>query len=281
MKSIFSKNDHIYAIAILIIIACYFQTVHADSEPSVSTDKHAYSYGETIIVNFSNAPGKDSDWICIVPSGSPNNEVGDYKHMPKGVARGVLHFDSPSPGEYEVRAFYNYRQLGYVAAARYSFLVNSTSKYEKEDTLRKANYSSYKEGVIKQVFDASGYSKEQIFNGAKIWISENFRSAKAVLEYENKEAGTIIGNGNIPFPCQGFQCIGTGGWKVSFTMRADIKDQKFRLTFTNLRVFGTDRGLYDGPIGRESSFNNVKDALSGFGREIVASLKKEQSKDDW
>jgi hypothetical protein len=273
MKSIITKNGQIYFIILSIIVACWCQTGHTDAASLISTDKDTYNYGEVIKVNFSNALGKESDWICIVPSGSPDTEAGDYKNMPKGLAEGVLTFDSPSPGKYELRAYYDYSRKGYVVSARYNISVTSTLEYE--------NSSSYKDGTIKKIFDAPGYSKEQIFDGAKIWISENFRSAKAVLEYENKETGIIIGNGNIPFPCQGWKCMGTGGWKLSFTMRTDIKDQKFRLTFTNLRVFGTDRGLYDGPIGRESTFNNVKDKLSEFGNQMLASFKKEKSKDNW
>ena len=279
MNLIISNNKYIYSGIILIIMVVACQLSNADSSAILSTDKENYNHGEVIKVIFSNAPGRDTDWICIVPSGSSVYTEGDWKNMPQGRSQGVLTFNPPAPGEYEVRAFYNYRQAGYMVTARHSFSVNSTP--EKEDALRNANYSSYAEGIIKQVIDAPGYSKEQIFDGAKIWISENFRSAKAVLEYENKEAGTIIGNGDIPFPCQGLQCMGTGGWRVGFTMRADIKDQKFRLTFTNLRIFGTDRGLYDGQIGRERSFNNVKDALSGFGYQMLVSLKKEKSKNDW
>ncbi len=273
MKSIITKDRQIYSIIISIIFSLCYQTGLAGVASLVSTDKDTYNYGEIIKVNFSNALGKESDWICIAPSGSPDTEAGDYKNMPTGLAEGLLSFDAPSPGKYEVRAYYDYGRKGYVVSARHNILVTSTPEYE--------NSSSYKDGTIKKIFDAPGYSQEQIFDGAKIWISENFRSAKAVIEYENKETGTIIGNGNIQFPCQGWKCMGTSGWKVSFTMRTDIKNQRFRLTFTNLRVFGTDRGLYDGPIGRESSFNDVKDKLSNFGNQMLESFKKEKNKDNW
>ena len=59
--------------------------------------------------------------------------------------------------------------------------------------------------TFERVVEAPGYSKEQIFNGTKIWIAENFKSAKAVLEYENKDTGTIIGNGIISYPCSGLE----------------------------------------------------------------------------
>jgi len=60
------------------------------------------------------------------------------------------------------------------------------------------------------VFETPGFSKDQIFTSTKIWIAENFRSAKSVIEYENKEEGTLIGKGAIPSPCQRIS-MGTKG----------------------------------------------------------------------
>ena len=143
--------------------------------------------------------------------------------------------------------------------------------------------------TFERIVEAPSYSKEQIFNGTKIWIAENFKSAKAVLEYENKDAGTIIGNGIISYPCRGLDCIAKARWKVPFTMRVDIKDQKFRLTFSNLhlswppsynRTFGAQAG-HDGPISTQSDLDAVKPELLKFGDQILASLGKEKSKKDW
>lgn len=35
-------------------------------------------------------------------------------------------------------------------------------------------------------FEAPGATKDQIYNATKVWIAENFRSAKAVIEYDNQ-----------------------------------------------------------------------------------------------
>ena len=130
--------------------------------------------------------------------------------------------------------------------------------------------------TFERVFEAPGYSKEQIFNGTKIWIAENFKSSKAVLEYENKETGTIIGNGIIPYPCKGLECIGKAEWKVPFTMRVDIKDEKFRLTFSNLhlswppsynRTYGAQPG-HDGPVGTKGDLDKIKPELLYFGNQL-------------
>jgi hypothetical protein len=139
--------------------------------------------------------------------------------------------------------------------------------------------------TIEKVFDAPGYSKDQVFDATKIWVAENFRSAKAVLEYENKDAGTIIGNGSIPYPCKGLECIGASDWKVPFTMRVDVKDQKFRLTFTNVHLSWTAqpgvRTAYDGPPARKGAIDNIRPVLLGFGDQLLTSFAKDKGKSNW
>lgn len=89
---------------------------------------------------------------------------------------------------------------------------------------------------VESVINMPGFSKDQIYAGTKSWIAENFRSAKAVIQDDDKDAGRIIGNGNIKYPCSGFSCMTKSDWKLDFTMRVDIKDQKMRVTFTNLGI---------------------------------------------
>ena len=95
----------------------------AQGAPQVKTDKDVYSEGEKVQVNFFSAPGYSRDWICIVAAGSPDTDAGDYQYMPNGENQGVLTFDAPAPGKYEVRAYYNYSRNGYVVSARHSFSV--------------------------------------------------------------------------------------------------------------------------------------------------------------
>ena len=45
--------------------------------------------------------------------------------MPRGLGQGSLIFNPRSPGEYEVRAYYNYSRNGYVVSGRYAFSVVS------------------------------------------------------------------------------------------------------------------------------------------------------------
>ena len=139
------------------------------------------------------------------------------------------------------------------------------------------------------VVEISGIPKDQIFNSTKAWIAENFHSAKAVIEYENKEEGALIGNGIVPYPCRGIDCIAKSDWTVPFTMRVDMKEQRFRLTFSNIGLsippsynstFGAMRG-HDGPIGMQSDLDAVKPKLLAFGDEIAKSIRNNIASKNW
>jgi hypothetical protein len=99
----------------------------------VSTDRRNYAPGESIRVHFSGAPGYNRDWICIVPSDSPDTDGGDYQYMPGGMSQGTLTFTAPAPGNYEVRAYYNYQTNGYRVSSRYPFTVQGQRIFSESD----------------------------------------------------------------------------------------------------------------------------------------------------
>jgi hypothetical protein len=100
-----------------------FALAYSEPYPLIQTDKDIYAYGEEIRVHFGNAPGYSSDWICIAPQGSPDTYAGDYKYMSNGMVEGVMIFKGPMPGNYEVRAYYNYSPMRYIVSARFPFTV--------------------------------------------------------------------------------------------------------------------------------------------------------------
>lgn len=141
------------------------------------------------------------------------------------------------------------------------------------------------EMIVERVVQAPGHGKDEIFEYTKMWIAQNFRSAKAVLEYENKDAGRIIGNGSMRYPCEGISCIGKGDWTLKFTMNVDIKDERFKISFTNLGVswpYAPQRAAYDGPLTTSGSIKESKPVLLAYGDEILAYMNKTETRDsDW
>lgn len=145
------------------------------------------------------------------------------------------------------------------------------------------------ERTIVQVFEAPNYSKDQIFTGAWMWMAEHFKSAKAVIEYENKDEGVIIGNGVIKYPCSGaMECMFKPDWTVPFTMRVESKDGRFRLTFTNVHLAwpakyssGIATAAADGPVWQRRDMDKIRPALLKFGEELTASLTNAKASSVW
>lgn len=139
-----------------------------------------------------------------------------------------------------------------------------------------------------RVVESKGSSKDVIYESTKMWIAENFRSAKAVLEYEDKEAGKIIGNGSIKYPCSGLDCVAKDDWRVLFTMKVEAKDERFRMTFSNLRLtwppsynsLGAQPG-HEGPISTQGDLNKVKPVLLKMGDDIAAFIKSSANNSEW
>jgi len=72
-------------------------------------------------------------------------------------------------------------------------------------------------------------------------------------------------------------------------MRVDIKDQKFRITFSNLnlswpasydRTFGA-QPAHDGPIVNKGDLDAVRPGLLKFGDKLLASFGKDKGKGNW
>lgn len=140
-----------------------------------------------------------------------------------------------------------------------------------------------------RVVEAPGFTKDQLYNGSKMWIAESFKSAKDVIEHHSKEDGVIIGNGVIPYPCTGMECSGRDRTKVPFTMKVETKDNRFRLTFSNIKIDSPE--VSNGgflivpamtmPMNNQGELDAIKPVLLHFGDEILASMSNNKANSNW
>lgn len=79
--------------------------------------------------------------------------------------------------------------------------------------------------------------RDRLFDTALLWLAESARSSKSVIDLKDKELGTIIGNGT--------STLGIA-WGVnvpmSFKLKIEVKDNKYRLTFSQVQL-NFDYGL--------------------------------------
>ena len=116
------------------------------------------------------------------------------------------------------------------------------------------------EDVI-EVIDVPNKTKDQIFEDSKIWIAQSFKSANNVIQYADKETGSIIGKGNIQYPCDGFiDCGAFGNDKVNFTIKIDSKDNKARVGISDItRTSLTHvQGGFNINMGQEAPINIIE-----------------------
>jgi hypothetical protein len=127
------------------------------------------------------------------------------------------------------------------------------------------------------IYEAPSAPKDKIYTLSKTWIAENFRSAQRVIDLENKDEGLIIAKGAIAYPCDGVECVAKGKWIVSFTMRMDIKDDRFRLTFSNLAISMPQ----EVPMRMRGDLESIRPRLLAFGPDLQAAISNGKARKDW
>ncbi|MDF0589842.1 hypothetical protein [Candidatus Methanocrinis natronophilus] len=77
-------------------------------QSTISASPSAVNLGDEITVNYSGAPGFDTDWIAIYRTGAANERYGGWYYL-RGEESGTLTFTAPmEAGDYEFRMFKNW-----------------------------------------------------------------------------------------------------------------------------------------------------------------------------
>ena len=83
-----------------------------------------------------------------------------------------------------------------------------------------------------EVIDCGEASKSQLYVILNYWFTQTFNDANSVIKLNDKELGTIIGQGYLEGIAS--HTGGSNSYRVSVkpTIKADIKDKKVRITYT-------------------------------------------------
>lgn len=79
---------------------------------------------------------------------------------------------------------------------------------------------------IQKIIEIQDAPKAALYDKSRMWYASNFRSANAVIQYENKENGTIMGNGTLS------DSIMMVRHTLRFSIVTEVKDGKARITAT-------------------------------------------------
>lgn len=140
---------------------------------------------------------------------------------------------------------------------------------------------------VSEIVEIPDLTQKQIFDSSKIWIAQKFNSSNDVIQYEDSNTGTIIGKGNMKYPCSNaWKCAAFSNQIILFTLKIDTKDNKARLTFSDLRSKstqpkqksfvkpGTELEIY---TDKDNVANGIKKVIEEFGVDI----KKSPSNSNW
>jgi hypothetical protein len=95
---------------------------------------------------------------------------------------------------------------------------------------------SQKEGEIsytKVVYVDSSLKSIELYNRARSWFAESYRSSNDVIQLEDKDEGKIIGKGSIRYISSVYYgSEGTKGW-IRYTLSVQVKDGRYKYELTN------------------------------------------------
>lgn len=127
---------------------------------------------------------------------------------------------------------------------------------------------------IQKVVEVPNTPKSILFDKSRMWYATAFRSANSVIQYENKENGTIMGNGNVS------DSVMMVLYTLRFSVATEVKDNKARITATGQSLYTTkggeiavNRRMWDNMKGQ---IEEVMDGYEKYLKSSVASIKTDK-----
>lgn len=142
---------------------------------------------------------------------------------------------------------------------------------------------------VVEIVELPNFTQKQIFDSAKIWMAQSFKSSNSVIQYEDITTGTIVGKGNMQYPCKGtWNCLAHENYLVFFTVKIDTKDNKARILFNDLKlkIPATVTGTtviksMDVDIHVEKDKEIIKNGLIEVIKQFKDSVQKNQVDNNW
>lgn len=75
-------------------------------------------------------------------------------------------------------------------------------------------------------------SKQELQVKAKMWMANAFKDAKEVIQLDDKEAGEVLGKGNV--------VLGYMYGRCKFTIKISTRDNKYRCQIYDMAIYGTN-----------------------------------------
>jgi hypothetical protein len=141
----------------------------------------------------------------------------------------------------------------------------------------------------------STIGKDRIYAAVRSWFTSTFKDGSEVLQVQDKEAGELVGKGNINIPSKRFGYTAIGVGIVWFKISVFAKDGRYRYSITDFKHEGGLKQIRDcGSLDDDdpdqcskSIFQEVKEKtnekilllIKDMNDYVILNTKK--AKDDW
>lgn len=141
--------------------------------------------------------------------------------------------------------------------------------------------------ILQEILEVEG-AKDDLFTRCMEWMARTFTSSEEVIEYQDKDAGMIIGKGYVVATGKPYRTLLTAyiltvnsaanEVYLKFTITVEVKENRVRVTLDQIR-YTVDVEKNEPLVDNQEMFDAAKPDLEG----IIESLKNHltQEPEDW
>jgi hypothetical protein len=100
------------------------------------------------------------------------------------------------------------------------------------------------------VVQVDGTNKADLYARAREWFTDNFKSADAVLEMEDKEAGILVGKAYSDIT--GMTATMMHAMKMWYNVKVEVKDNRYRYTINQIQLQNYFNKNYPAPADAQT-----------------------------
>lgn len=135
---------------------------------------------------------------------------------------------------------------------------------------------------IQKVIDVDSAKKNDLYIRAKLFFAEQFKSAKEVIQLDDKEQGIILGKGLTKISY--WNIFSKTYEDLFFTLKFELKDYKFRYTISDIThsTYKFPVEMYWKNTGMTKKIRKaISESLQDLSNMIESEMKKPLNKDKW
>jgi hypothetical protein len=138
------------------------------------------------------------------------------------------------------------------------------------------------DGVVTftEVVPVEGASQSTLYANAKRWFVNLYKSAKDVIQLDDKDAGEIIGKGVFKIDYYSRKP------SIAHTISIRVKDGRYKYTISDLSYSDingdkfTIENFPNGWFGKKKLYNNISDEIEQIVESIKSAMQAKAGKDD-